>query len=105
MARVGTRRLRALPSTFFSVLVSIISPLVLILNLVVHPMTTGAFPITYVAGLFVIAMAYGMFYRALVDDPGWVWAVIGSGLYLVLVPQLLWAMVRIRDERWGTRGT
>jgi hyaluronan synthase len=76
---------------------------VLVMSLFVAPVLLGILPITYAVGLLVVALAYGLFHRALIDDRRWVWAVIGTIFYISFSGQMLWAIARIRDGRWGTR--
>ncbi|GAA4571213.1 hypothetical protein GCM10023176_31420 [Micromonospora coerulea] len=37
-------------------------------------------------------------------DGLWLYALLGTFFYILFSPQLLWAVVRIRDGSWGTRG-
>jgi len=59
--------------------------------------------VIYLGGLLLVALAYGLFHRALMDDGRWIWAVIGTVFYISFSGQMLWALARIRDGRWGTR--
>jgi hyaluronan synthase len=37
------------------------------------------------------------------DDGMWIYAFVGTFFYVAFSPQLLWAVARIRDGKWGTR--
>ena len=84
--------------------VGFLSPIVLASSLVIVPIAIGEVPITYFLGVFLVAMAYGLFHRSKSDDVRWVWAVIGTVFYLAFAGQIFWAMARVRDGKWGTRG-
>ena len=94
----------AFPFMLIATAVGLLSPLVLVSSIVIAPVATGIFPITYVAGLVLIAFAYGFFHRTLSDDRRWIWAVVGTVFYLAFSGQIFWAMAKVRDGKWGTRG-
>jgi hyaluronan synthase len=103
LSHVWRTRPLAFPSAFVATFGSLMSPFILLLNVLVHPALGLALPFIYLAGLSAIAMAYGMFHHALADNNRWKWAVIGTGFYLLFAPQMLWALARVRDGSWGTR--
>lgn len=94
----------AFPFMVVATLVGLLSPIVLAMSMMVAPLVLAEIPVTYVLGLFLVAMAYGLFHRSRSDDVRWVWAVIGTVFYLAFSAQIFWAMARIRDGKWGTRG-
>ena len=49
-------------------------------------------------------MAYSLAHRALRRDGLWLYACLGTFFYLLFSMQLVWAIFRIRDGAWGTRG-
>lgn len=94
----------AFPFMLVATAVGLLSPIVLVVSLSVAPVAVGEFPITYVLGIFLVAMAYGLFHRSRSDNVRWVWAVVGTVFYLAFSAQIFWAMARVRDGKWGTRG-
>ena len=103
LSHIWRSRPAAFPVVLLSTAAGFLSPIVLVMSLVVVPSLLGILPITYLVGLVVVALAYGLFHRAVMDGPRWVWAVIGTFFYISFSGQMLWAIARIRDGRWGTR--
>jgi hyaluronan synthase len=97
---------RSRPIALLSVAVQtcagLLSPLVILYSLV-QPLTHGTFPAVYFVGLFLVSAAYGLVYRMLRNDGMWFYAFLGTFFYIAFSPQLLWALARIRDGKWGTR--
>jgi hyaluronan synthase len=94
----------AFPAALVGNLAGILSPFVFLWGIVWKPITAGSTPIVYLLGLYLIAMAYGLLYRALRNDGLWRYALIGTFFYVAFSAQLLWAILRVRDGSWGTRG-
>ena len=103
LAHIWRSRPLAFPVVLFSTLAGLLSPFVLLASLILVPIMFGVVPIVYLVGLLLVAFAYGLFHRALSDDGGWIWAVIGTIFYISFSAQMFWALARIRDGRWGTR--
>lgn len=94
----------ALPSVLVATFAGLLSPVLVVMHLIWSPLSESLLPTVYLLGLYLISLAYGMFYRAHRRDDLWPWAVVGTFFYLAFSAQLLWAMVRVRDGAWGTRG-
>jgi hyaluronan synthase len=92
------------PFMLIATAVGLLSPIVLASSLVIAPVMTGMLPITYVAGVVLVAVAYGFFHRTLSDDRRWIWAIFGTVFYLAFSAQIFWALAKVRDGKWGTRG-
>jgi hyaluronan synthase len=92
----------AFPSVLLQTLTGLLSPFILIYN-ILYPVFTGVFPLLYVVGLYLIAGAYAIMYWTHRNDRLWPYAFLATLLYIVLSPQLIWAYLRIRDGNWGTR--
>lgn len=103
LAHIWRSRPLAFPVVLLSTLAGLLSPFVLLASLILVPIMFGVIPIVYLVGLLLVAFAYGLFHRALSDDGGWIWAVIGTIFYISFSAQMFWALARIRDGRWGTR--
>lgn len=80
------------------------TPVVLLNALLWVPSITHRWPIAYLAGLFLILMIYGLYYRIRTGNKSWFFAAISFGLNtLLLIWQLPWAIITIRRSHWGTR--
>jgi hyaluronan synthase len=95
----------AFPAILIQTVAGLLSPFVLIYNLVWHTVVTGILPTLYVIALYLVACAYGLLYRTKRDDGLWKWAIFGTFFYIAFSPQLIWAAIRVRDSSWGTRGS
>lgn len=94
----------AFPFIVMAVLTSLLSPVVLGYNFVVEPLVNGQLPVLYLVGLYLATVAYAALYRALRNDGMWKFAIPTTVFYLGLSVQLFWAILRLRDGSWGTRG-
>jgi hyaluronan synthase len=102
LGHIWRSRLRALPSVAVQTCAGLMSPIVILYSLA-EPLIHGRFPAVYFVGLFLVAAAYAMVYRMLRNDGMWIYAFLGTFFYIAFSPQLLWALARIRDGKWGTR--
>ena len=102
LAHIWRSRTRALPGVAVQTLAGLLSPIVLLYSLI-QPITHGRFPVVYFVGLYLISGAYALLYRSLRNDGLWPYAFLGAFFYISFSPQLLWAIVRVRDGKWGTR--
>jgi hyaluronan synthase len=100
-------RMRPLAFLSFTLatLSGLLSPLILVWNLVAGPGLTGSSPIFYLLALYLVSAAYALFHRAFRDDGLWKYSIIATFFYISFALQLVWAVARIRDGRWGTRDT
>jgi hyaluronan synthase len=104
LSHVWRTRPLAFPSVLVNTVAGLLSPLIVAWNLL-HPLLhRGALPLVYALGLYLVSMAYGLLYRALRRDGLWAYAFFGTFFYVAFSAQLLWAILRIRDGKWGTRG-
>jgi hyaluronan synthase len=102
LAHIWRSRFRALPSVAIQTCAGLMSPIVILYSLA-QPLTHGRFPAVYFVGLFLVSSAYALVYRMLRNDGMWIYAFLGTFFYIAFSPQLLWALARIRDGKWGTR--
>lgn len=105
MAHVWHTRPLAFPSVAVATLAGLLSPILVVMHLLWAPLVESVWPIIYLLGLYLVAMAYGLFHRAHRNDGLWPWAVVGTFFYLAFSAQVVWAVVRLRDGTWGTRGS
>ncbi|MBD0291260.1 MAG: glycosyltransferase family 2 protein, partial [Thermoleophilia bacterium] len=94
----------AFPAALLATLSGIASPVVAVYNVVWQPVVGGLDPLFYLLCLYLMSMAYALLYRALRADGVWKFAVLATFFYVLFSPQLLWAIARVRDGKWGTRG-
>lgn len=104
LGHVWRTRPLAFPSVLIQTVAGVMSPFVLIYNLVWHTLATGVPPTLYPIAMYMIACAYGLTYRSQRKDGLWKWAIVGTFFYIAFSPQLIWAAIRVRDTSWGTRG-
>ncbi len=90
-------------SFYLGVVLPLLAPAI-VLRAVIYPLASGIFPLAYLAGLLLMAFVYGMYYYIYTNDRKWVYGVLFATFYtLILVWQLPYAILNIRDARWGTR--
>ena len=91
-------------SFYVGVILPLLAPVIVIRALLWYPITTGNLPYSYVFGLILMAVIYGLYYYAHTEDNKWLYGVLFATFYtLVLIWQLPWAIVNLRDSSWGTR--
>jgi hyaluronan synthase len=65
---------------------------------------THDWPVMYLFGLAIMLILHGIYYRNHVKDSPWFLPAITFWFYTVMLMwQLPWAMITMRDSRWGTR--
>lgn len=91
--------------SFYSyIFLAILSPIVFFRAVIWYPITSGNIPIIYMLGLFLMLLLHGLFYRSQVGPRAWILAIISFWFNtVILIWQLPWAIVTIKDSRWGTR--
>lgn len=91
--------------SFYSyVFLAFASPIVFFRALLWHPLTTGDLPIVYLLGLLLMLTLHGLYYRIHVGARAWVMAILSFWFNtVILMWQLPWAFITLRDSRWGTR--
>ncbi|CAM3757010.1 glycosyltransferase family 2 protein [Smaragdicoccus niigatensis] len=89
---------------FVGVILPLAAPQIVFRAFVVQPYFLHEFPIWYLGGVATIALLYGLYYRAHQREPRWYLGMFFTLFYtIVLVVQLPYAMLTIRDSKWGTR--
>jgi hyaluronan synthase len=98
---------RSRPIAFSAVLIATLSglasPVVAIINVIYLPLMKGIEPFFYVLCLYLMSMTYALMYRSLRSDGIWRYTILATFFYVSFSLQLIWAILRIRDGRWGTR--
>jgi len=91
-------------SFYLGVILPLLAPIVVIRALMWYPYVTHAVPWFYLFGLFLMAVIYGLYYYIYTKDKKWPYGVLFATFYtLILVWQLPWAILNLRDSSWGTR--
>lgn len=68
------------------------------------PLFRSVLPFIYFGGLLLAALLYAAYYRIENRNNLWIYSFLWAVLYvLVLVWQIFYAFINIRDNRWGTR--
>jgi hyaluronan synthase len=93
----------AFPAILVATISGIASPLVTVYQVAWQPIVHATAPVFYLVGLYVINTSYALLYRSLRKDGIWKYAVISAFFYVGFSLQVFWAIIRIRDNRWGTR--
>lgn len=91
--------------SFYSyVLLAFVSPIVFFRAVVWYPVVYGSWPIIYLTGLLLMLFLHGLYYRIQVGPRAWFLAIATFWFNtVILMWQLPWAVLTLRETRWGTR--
>jgi hyaluronan synthase len=94
-------------STYIGMALPVIAPVIAVRTVIVLPFVHGAgAPVTYLLGVYAMAVAYGLYYAARKPryDSLWIYGIVFCFFYLFfLLWQTYWAIVTARSASWGTR--
>jgi hyaluronan synthase len=91
-------------SFYVYVFLALVSPVVFFRAIAWAPLTNHVWPFIYLTGLFLMLFLHGLYYRINVGNKVWVLAIVSFWFNtVILMWQLPWAVLTIRDSRWGTR--
>jgi hyaluronan synthase len=94
-------------ATYAGILLPLVAPVIAIRATVVLPLAHGAGPpLIYLAGIYAMALAYGLYYVATRPryDGLWVFGIAFCAFYLCfMLWQTYWAILTARTAKWGTR--
>jgi hyaluronan synthase len=91
-------------SFYLYIFLAIVSPVIVIHALFWYPISTNTLPIIYLCGIGLMLSVQGIYYQIKTGYKTWFFAVLYMWLNTVLlIWQLPWAFITIRDSRWGTR--
>jgi hyaluronan synthase len=94
-------------STYCAIALTLLAPVVVAYSLVWRPIQLGEPPITYLLGIYIISLLYGLYYeiRTQRHDRLWLFGILFVFFNLtVLVWQTYAAILTARTTSWGTRG-
>jgi len=91
-------------SFYLGVILTLVAPAIVVRAMVWFPYETGDFPYFYLLGLLLMSVIYGIYYSIYIRDNKWIYGIVFTFFYtLILIWQLPYAILTIRDSRWGTR--
>jgi hyaluronan synthase len=94
-------------SIYVGMILPVIAPIIAVRAALVLPFVHGAgAPLTYLLGVYAMAIAYGLYYAARKPryDSMWIYGVVFCFFYLFfLLWQTYWAIATARSSSWGTR--
>jgi len=89
---------------YLGVLLPFFAPQVIIHALVISPYFSLSPPVWYLGGMAAVALFYGLYYRLRTREKRWYQGILFSVFYTALLAwQLPYAVLTIRDSKWGTR--
>lgn len=91
-------------SFYANMFLTILSPFMAAYILIYSPLFRSILPATYIAGLCLVALLYAIYYRIENRNNLWMYSFLWGLFYVsVLVWQIFYAFINLRDNRWGTR--
>jgi hyaluronan synthase len=94
-------------SSYTGIVIALVAPIVAVRALLWLPLVEGrGAPLVYAAGIYMLAVAYGLYYvvRHKRYDPRWIYGVLFCFFYLgFMLWQTYWAILTARSSSWGTR--
>jgi hyaluronan synthase len=89
---------------YIGVLLPLLAPIIVFHAVVWYPVHNHSFPLFYLFGLILMSCIYGLYYRIYSHDKKWVYGALFAVFYtIVLIWQLPYAILTLRDSSWGTR--
>lgn len=89
---------------YLGVFLPFVAPQVVFRALIVSPVFLLSPPVWYLGGVAAIAVFYGLYYRLKTHEKDWYKGIFFTLFYVtLLVAQLPYALLTIRDSKWGTR--
>lgn len=91
-------------SFYTNLLLPIFSPIIVFYTLLVLPILYGQMPYIFIVGIFALSFLYSLFNYWQNDNRYWYYSLPFSLFYmLVMVWQMPYAILRLKDTKWGTR--
>jgi hyaluronan synthase len=91
-------------SYYTNLLLPILGPVIALNALFISPIIYRVAPIVFVGGIIGMSCLFGIFYYIKSKNKYWPYLVWFSLLYVfIIVWQMPYALVRLRDTKWGTR--
>jgi hyaluronan synthase len=95
----------AMAASFYSeILLTFLSPVVLIEALIWDPYMNHTIPLVFISGLILVSFVYGFYYYIRTGNKSWMWGAAAAWFYaVIMVWQMPYALFTLRDPKWGTR--
>ena len=91
-------------SYYLGLILPLLAPIIVFRALIWYPIVTQSIPIWYIFGLLLMSFIYGLYYNIHMRDKKWVYGAIFAVVYtLILIWQLPYAVLTLRNQKWGTR--
>lgn len=91
-------------SFYTEIILTFLGPVVLIRALFWYPFIDHVFPYWYLLGLVLISFIYAFYYYIRTGNRAWWWGAAAAWFYaLVMIWQMPYAILTLRDPKWGTR--
>lgn len=91
-------------SFYLGVVLPLLAPIIVARAFVWYPVMENQLPFYYILGLMLMAFIYGLYYYIYTKDKKWIYGVLFATFYtVIMIWQLPYAILKIRDARWGTR--
>lgn len=91
-------------SFYSGVILTLVAPAIVFRALIWYPFNTAQPPLFYLLGLLLMSVLYGVYYNIYINDNKWIYGMVFTFFYtFVLIWQLPYAILTIRDPKWGTR--
>jgi hyaluronan synthase len=91
-------------SFYLGFLLPLVAPIIVVRALIWYPIVTHRVPWFYIIGVGIMSVIYGLYYYIYTKDKKWVYGVVFAVFYgIIFIWQLPYAILTIRDTRWGTR--
>jgi hyaluronan synthase len=91
-------------SFYTDIFLTFFSPVILIEALIWDPYKNHTFPFVFIIGLILISFVYGFYYYIKTNSKSWLWGAAAAWFYaLVMICQMPYAVLTLRDPKWGTR--
>lgn len=91
-------------SFYTGIILTLLAPVVVLRALVWYPLVYQQFPLQYLVGLLMISFMYGFYYYIQTGKNIWAVGVIANWAFaLLMIWQMPYAVLTLRDSRWGTR--
>lgn len=91
-------------SFYINLLIPVFGPLVVLKVFLWDFVLQGKAPVIFLGGVVIMSLLFGIYYYLIYPNRYWFYVVPFTLLYtLVLVWQMPYALLKMRDTRWGTR--
>jgi hyaluronan synthase len=88
---------------YINLLIPLVGP-ILVLTVTIQSLLSLTAPIVFISGVITMSMLFGIFYYLIYPNKYWPYITLFTVVYaFVLIWQMPYAIIKLRDTRWGTR--